>query len=122
MLIADLDLFATNINRIQISNSNMPKFPILKHFLSVGPAVYRSSLLYSHTVTGLIILLSNLARRLANRLARLFRSRLFRSPFVIRPIQFIDLDMPTKQRQGGFYAVRKGREVGVFKNWYVPAT
>lgn len=81
---------------------------------------HRSSIIFyyiyiSHTVTGR--LLSNLAR-----LTRLFRSRLFRSPFVIRPTQFIELDMPTKKTQGGFYAVRTGRKTGVFRTWYVPAT
>ena len=39
MLITDLDLFAINVNRNQISNSNMPEFPKLKHFPSVGSAV-----------------------------------------------------------------------------------
>jgi hypothetical protein len=68
----------------------------------------------SHTVT-------NLA--LSSRLDRLFRtgSRLFRSPFVVRPIQptqFIELNMLAKRTQGGFYAVRTGRKVGVFETWY----
>ena len=59
---------------------------------------------------------------LANRIARLFRSRLFRTPFIIRPTQFIELYMPSKKTKGGYYAVRTGRKAGVFLTWYVPAT
>lgn len=71
----------------------------------------------SHTVTAEDVAV------LARRLTRLFRtgSRLFRLPFVVRPTQltqFIELSMPAKRTQGGFYAVRTGRKVGVFETWY----